>query len=489
MSARPFWVIFTLCIVVLIEWLIVPKMIDGVLSKEIVSMEIPISEVEVTLTEAGLQMPPALKVLRPEDTVKVAEVSNIVKSIGVSLPEQLANLNPETFVRVSDVEAAFKNAGIEMPAIIKARSPDSTITQEDMEYLKFSAKWALMYATEPARALLYVAGLSVMGILAGFLFASVAFRHLVKFGDRISEMSSTDKVAVLIGVIVGLLINALLLPNVLSYFSGPGPILGVVVFGIIMYLAIWAMMSMKDELKFYFPGAARAGELEREFQKPKILDTNVIIDGRVADICRAGFIEGKIFIPTFVLEELQHIADSSDSLRRARGRRGLDILNQMRKELDLVIRQSDPVNPENDEEVDVRLVKLAKEIDGVIVTNDFNLNKVAELQGVPVLNINELANALKPVVLPGEEMTVSIIKEGKEANQGVAYLDDGTMVVVEGARKHIGETVDVVVTSVLQTVAGKMIFTNLKALQDEEDEMIDRNVRSYSSVRPRKKTK
>jgi uncharacterized protein YacL len=222
-------------------------------------------------------------------------------------------------------------------------------------------------------------------------------------------------------------------------------------------------------------------------QHCKILDTNVIIDGRIADICRTGVLEGPVYVPGFVLDELQQIADSSDSLKRARGRRGLDILNAMQKEMSLVVRSFDGArNMAEPEPVDARLVRLAKELGGTIVTNDFNLNKVAELQGVGVLNVNELANALKPVVLPGEEMAVTIIKEGKEPNQGIAYLDDGTMVVVESAKRHIGEKVMITVGSVLQTVAGKMIFGNLKGPADEEDEVIDRNVRSYTGGRSRR---
>lgn len=204
----------------------------------------------------------------------------------------------------------------------------------------------------------------------------------------------------------------------------------------------------------------------------KILDTNVIIDGRIADVCRTGFMQGPIYVPGFVLDELQHIADSSDSLKRARGRRGLDILNAMQKEFPLIVRSLDHklgADARNDE-VDTKLVKLAKKLGGHIVTNDFNLNKVAALQGVTVLNVNELANALKPVVLPGEEMPVTVIKEGKEQNQGVAYLDDGTMIVIEDGRRHIGEHLAVVVTSVLQTVAGKMIFAKIKGGAYEEDE-------------------
>lgn len=189
----------------------------------------------------------------------------------------------------------------------------------------------------------------------------------------------------------------------------------------------------------------------------KILDTSVIIDGRVADICETGFMDGTLVIPQFVLKELQQVADSADSLKRNRGRRGLDILQKVQKMsgIDVIVTELD--FPEV-KEVDLKIIELAKEMDAKIVTNDFNLNKVAQVQGVQVLNINELANALKPVVLPGEFMRVFILKEGKEYNQGVAYLDDGTMVVVDNARKLLGKNVDITVTSVLQTTAGKMIF-------------------------------
>jgi uncharacterized protein YacL len=189
----------------------------------------------------------------------------------------------------------------------------------------------------------------------------------------------------------------------------------------------------------------------------RILDTSVIIDGRVADICETGFLDGTLVVPQFVLKELQLVADSADSLKRNRGRRGLDILQKIQKMSGLDVMISDLDFPEV-REVDLKLIELARTLQGKIVTNDFNLNKVAQLRGVSVLNINELANSLKPVVLPGEIMKVFILKEGKEYNQGVAYLDDGTMVVVDNARKLIGKTIDVVVTSVLQTTAGKMIF-------------------------------
>ncbi len=189
----------------------------------------------------------------------------------------------------------------------------------------------------------------------------------------------------------------------------------------------------------------------------KILDTSVIIDGRIADLCDTGFIDGTLVIPQFVLKELQLVADSADSMKRNRGRRGLDILQKIQKMSGVEVSISDADFPEV-REVDLKLIELARTLQGKIVTNDFNLNKVAQLRGVEVLNINELANALKPVVLPGEIMKVFILKEGKEYNQGVAYLDDGTMVVVDNARKMISKTIDVVVTSVLQTTAGKMIF-------------------------------
>lgn len=204
-------------------------------------------------------------------------------------------------------------------------------------------------------------------------------------------------------------------------------------------------------------GLIRTPTPERHY---KILDTSVIIDGRIADLCQTGFLEGTLVIPQFVLRELQNVADSADASRRNRGRRGLDILQKIQKMNDRDVLISDSDYPEI-REVDLKLIELARHMPGTIVTNDLNLNKVALVRGVPVLNINELANALKPVALPGEVMRVAILREGKEANQGVAYLDDGTMVVVDHARRLIGCTVDITVTSVLQTSAGKMIFGRL----------------------------
>jgi uncharacterized protein YacL len=208
-------------------------------------------------------------------------------------------------------------------------------------------------------------------------------------------------------------------------------------------------------------GLVRLLKEQPQAESPKLLDTSVIIDGRIADITEAGFLEGALVIPQFVLRELQHIADSSDPLKRNRGRRGLDILQKIQKQVGVRVEISDREFPEV-RDVDNKLVAMAKALNAKLVTNDFNLNKVAELHGVGVLNINELTNALRPVVLPGEDMRVYVLKEGKEYNQGIAYLDDGTMVVVDNGRRHIGQTIDVCVTSVLQTTAGRMIFSRLK---------------------------
>lgn len=203
----------------------------------------------------------------------------------------------------------------------------------------------------------------------------------------------------------------------------------------------------------------------------KILDTSVIIDGRIADLCETGFLEGTYIIPQFILQELQHIADSSDSLKRARGRRGLDILHRIQKMVDIDVRIVDDDFP-SIKDVDSKIVALGKRLSAKVVTNDLNLNKVSELQGVRVLNINQLCNALKPVVLPGETMRVFVLKEGKESGQGIAYLDDGTMIVVDEARRWIGKYIEVVVTSVLQTTAGRMIFTRMREEPEREREEV-----------------
>jgi uncharacterized protein YacL len=218
-------------------------------------------------------------------------------------------------------------------------------------------------------------------------------------------------------------------------------------------------MRGRDEFNIIVPYV----KFSRQDQNDEIilLDTSVIIDGRIADICKTGFLDGKFIVPRFVLKELQQIADSSDSLKRERGRRGLDILGKLQKSPNIDIKIHNDDFPEI-KEVDLKLVKLAKVLSAKIFTNDYNLNKVSEIQGIRVLNVNELANALRPVVLPGEMLEIRLIKEGKEYNQGVGYLEDGTMVVVDNGRRLIGQNVNLVVGSVLQTAAGRMIFAKLQ---------------------------
>lgn len=262
------------------------------------------------------------------------------------------------------------------------------------------------------------------------------------------------------------LTGGLIIANLVSLPISSIPIIGIVLavtMNIIMgYLGVKIAIKKKDELSDKVPALKKndAKGWNSDVQA-KILDTSVIIDGRIADICNTGFIEGPLIIPGFVLRELQHIADSSDTLKRNRGRRGLDVLNLIQKEMNVPVKILDK-DFDDVHEVDSKLLKLAELLKGKVITNDYNLNKVASFQGVPVLNINELANAVKPVVLPGEEMVVLVVKEGKENGQGVAYLDDGTMIVVDGGKRYIGESIEVLVTSILQTPAGRMIFAKPK---------------------------
>jgi uncharacterized protein YacL len=310
-----------------------------------------------------------------------------------------------------------------------------------------------------------------VGACAGFLLATAlatpVSRALQRGIDRLSGYPISDLLAGLAGLIFGLGLSSFLYPFV-SDIPQVGRLLAAATALTLGYAGLRIGTVKKDEIGEWLFRARRTAEPAKSegprYEEHKILDTSVIIDGRIADICKTGFIEGTLVIPEFVLEELQHIADSSDLLKRNRGRRGLDILNKIQKELDVrVLIYEDP--SEEPGEVDSKLVKLAKAMQGKVVTNDFNLNKVCELQGVSVLNINDLANAVKPVVLPGEEIVVQVIKDGKEHGQGVAYLDDGTMIVVEGGRDFIGTTMEVLVTSVLQTSAGRMIFAKPKLLE------------------------
>ena len=310
-------------------------------------------------------------------------------------------------------------------------------------------------------------GLTAVGGLFGVILASEGYRIVSALTHAMERMPSREKVAITVGCLIGVVVT-LPFAAVFSRFGTLALPLTLTVGVLLIYLSINAILSMK-ELGLLLPSVQ--GSDSGNTPRIKILDTNVIIDGRISDVSKCGFLEGVIYVPGFVIDELQYIADSADPLRRARGRRGLDILNALQKERRLEIRTWDDLANVS-EPVDRRLVILAKELNGMIVTNDFNLNKVAELEGVKVLNVNELANALKPVVLPGELMRVRIIKEGNQANQGVGYLDDGTMIVVENGRDLIDQEVDVAVSSVLQTVAGKMIFASVRSTVGS-DEGID----------------
>lgn len=306
--------------------------------------------------------------------------------------------------------------------------------------------------------------LTIVTALLGYSIAPALMSGVVQlakwFEALLNKIPAQDILGGAVGLILGLIIANLF---GVSFYRFPfvGPYLSIVASLILGYLG-WSMGTKKrEDLTSFFTGwrgvRDKAGKGPEKHSHYKLLDTSVIIDGRIADICKSGFIDGTLLIPNFVLEELQHIADSSDALKRNRGRRGLDILNRIRKELDVKVKIEEKDFPDI-QEVDSKLVRLAQELSGDIITNDYNLNKVAELQGVKVLNINELANAIRPVVLPGEEMEVQVIKDGKEIGQGIGYLDDGTMIVVENGRRYIGQTIPVIVTSVLQTAAGRMIF-------------------------------
>jgi uncharacterized protein YacL len=296
-----------------------------------------------------------------------------------------------------------------------------------------------------------------VNLIANIAFAAALAAVVVAFESRLRETAPTRILGALFGGIVGLGIARGIESGLFWANNGDQRVEFLHSFLLIVLPYLGLVLGAKNG-EWLEParlaGLFRATGPQRRY---KILDTSVIIDGRIADVCDTGFIDGTLVVPQFVLKELQLVADSSDSLKRNRGRRGLDILQKIQKMAGIEVMISDLDFPEV-REVDLKLIELARSLQGKIVTNDFNLNKVAQLRGVDVLNVNELANSVKPVVLPGELMKVFILKEGKEYNQGVAYLDDGTMVVVDNARKMISKTIDIVVTSVLQTTAGKMIF-------------------------------
>ena len=297
----------------------------------------------------------------------------------------------------------------------------------------------------------------------GLAFAIAVFL----FEIRLQRASLRRLIGAAIGSILGIL-GSYLMGLVLARTSipeGSRSFLDVGLLLVMTYIGLVIGANKGDMLNLAALGGLFGSERSTR-RMPKVLDTSVIIDGRIADICEAHFLDGVMLIPQFVLRELQFVADSADSLKRQRGRRGLEVLQRIQKMPHLEVEIADDDFP-NIADVDLKLIELAKRYDGKIITNDYNLNKVASLQGIEILNVNQLANALKPVVLPGETMRVFILREGKEYNQGVAYLDDGTMVVVDGARRMINKTIDITVTSVHQTTAGKMIFGRI----DERTEL------------------
>ena len=314
------------------------------------------------------------------------------------------------------------------------------------------------YAAQPAAAPF---GLPT-GVLSALLALVIAVA-IILFEIRIQQASLKTLIGAAIGSIMGI-VGGVLIGFLISYQESSavhGPMkafLTLALAFIMAYVGLMVGAAKGDYLDLSALGGIFSDKATR--RDVKILDTSVIIDGRIADVAETGFLSGTIVIPQFILRELQQVADSPDSSKRQRGRRGLDMLNRLQSNPSLDIQIVD-TDFQAVKEVDLKLLELSKQLDGVVVTNDFNLNKVAQLHGIQVLNINELANSLKPVVLPGEAMRVFILKEGKEYNQGVAYLDDGTMVVVDNARRMIGKNADIAVTSVLQTTAGKMIFGRL----------------------------
>lgn len=291
---------------------------------------------------------------------------------------------------------------------------------------------------------------ALLGAFVGILVG----RGLLNLRDRWAAMSVGDRVTFFVSVFGGLIASVPLV-TLANAAGNLGPYQPLLILGIVLGtigLSIYALQSMDEILPW------NRGSFRGKRRGIKVLDTNVIIDGRIRDVARSGFIEGQLYVPGFVLDELQHIADSADPLRRQRGRRGLDVLHLLQSEFPLEVRIHDRFAPDPKEPVDSRLVRLARALGADIITNDFNLNRVAELQDVKVLNLNDLALAVRPNVLPQECLTLAVIREGNQPGQGVGYLDDGTMVVVENGRPHIGETIEVMVTQVIQTERGKLLF-------------------------------
>ena len=308
---------------------------------------------------------------------------------------------------------------------------------------------------------LWMQGMGLLGAFIGLTLTPwFTIRPIRSIRSTLSQISARTLMAGTVGLIVSLLIAGLL-AFPLSLLPEPfSQLLPILAAAFLSYLGVVIFIARQNEIFSsinIFPQRSGEGGNGAGRERNVLMDTSVIIDGRITDIARTGFLSGTLLIPRFVLNELQHIADSSDKLRRQRGRRGLEVLAHLQKDPKIPVRISD-IDVEGTREVDDKLVILARQMHAPILTNDFNLNRVAELQGVPILNINELANAVKAVYLPGEEMVVRVIQEGREAKQGVGYLDDGTMIVVQDGSDYIGDEVKTSVTKVLQTAAGRMIF-------------------------------
>jgi len=337
--------------------------------------------------------------------------------------------------------------------------------------------------SESQQALIAI-GFIMIGVLSALLLGSWLTQRAWSLWEAIENLPPADKISILLGVLLGLALSYMVLLMPLMLLRGKTPLapllaLAVAITPIIIYFSVHTLIKVRDTISVTFiaqqlaqilqPGTkvevqdAKNGFL---YARDKVLDTNVIIDGRLAEIVRTGFIEGRLIIPSFVLKELQTIADSEDELRRARGRRGLSILETLRSLPNAKVEIVDEFSPdvESTPDTDMKLIKFAKERKATIISNDNNLQKIAELQGIPVLSVNEIATALKPVVLPGEELIVVIQRPGKEPGQGVGYLDDGTMVIVEQGKHHIGHEVKIKVTSVLQSPIGKMIFGEFRGI-------------------------
>lgn len=335
--------------------------------------------------------------------------------------------------------------------------------------------WArITEARDTANNPFLIAAVTVLGAALGAAgIGAGGFKLIDNLVSGWDRMHPGDKVNIFVGTFFGIIVTVPFMILFSAQGAALAAVLSVAMMLLVSTVVIYALNSIGDLLPWSKNhGRGRKSDI-------KVLDTNVIIDGRILDIVRCGFMDGPLYVPRFVLEELQYIADNAEPLKRQRGKRGLDVLQQMQGKFQLEIGTHDKLAADANEPVDSRLVKIARGIGGDLVTNDHNLNRVAALQEVRVINVNELALALRPTVLPGETMQLLIIKDGSQSGQGVGYLDDGTMIVVEGGRKHVGETIDVIVTQVHQTERGKMIFADAADLHEDEMEI---------GLKPKRKT-